>query len=185
MITEENKINSETEETVPANETVTEDEGKKKKSKSSEAELKKVQKELETVKSELADINDKYVRMLAEYDNFRRRSQKERESVYSDAYTDAISEMLPIIDNLERAAQYNDAESVTKGVQMILKACEDIFTKLGVTEIEAKEFDPTYHNAVMHVEDEAYGEGEIVEVLQKGYIKGDKIIRYAMVKVAN
>ena len=84
MITEENKINPE--ESVPVTETVSEDEGKKKKSKGSEAELKKAQKELESVKAELADINDKYVRMLAEYDNFRRRSQKERESVYADAY---------------------------------------------------------------------------------------------------
>ena len=80
---------------------------------------------------------------------------------------------------------YNDAESVGRGVQMTLKGVGDVFERIGVTEIEAETFDPNFHNAVMHVEDEAYGEGEIVEVLQKGYRKGDKIIRYAMVKVAN
>ena len=80
---------------------------------------------------------------------------------------------------------YSDAESVGKGVQMTLNGMKDVFSKMGVSEIEAETFDPNFHNAVMHVEDEAYGEGAIVEVLQKGYKKGDKIIRYAMVKVAN
>lgn len=182
MVNEENKVENTTFEQETA-EAPAED--KKKKSKSSEAELKKLQKELETTKAELAEMNDKYVRMLAEYDNFRRRSQKEREGVYADAYIDAVSEMLPIIDNLELATKYGDAESVVKGVQMILKSTGDIFEKLGIKEIDSKTFDPNFHNAVMHVEDEAYGEGEIVEVLQKGYIKGDKVIRYAMVKVAN
>jgi len=182
MVNEENKVENETveQETVEAP-----TEEKKKKSKGSDAELKKLQKELETAKAELADMNDKYVRMLAEYDNFRRRSQKEREELYADAYIDAVSEMLPIIDNLELATKYGDAESVAKGVQMILKSSSDIFEKLGIKEIDSKTFDPNFHNAVMHVEDEAYGEGEIVEVLQKGYIKGEKVIRYAMVKVAN
>ena len=182
MVNEENKVENETveQETVEAP-----TEEKKKKSKGSDAELKKLQKELETAKAELADMNDKYVRMLAEYDNFRRRSQKEREELYADAYIDAVSEMLPIIDNLELATKYGDAESVAKGVQMILKSSGDIFEKLGIKEIDSKTFDPNFHNAVMHVEDEAYGEGEIVEVLQKGYIKGEKVIRYAMVKVAN
>ncbi len=146
---------------------------------------KKLEAELEKLGEQYAELNDRYVRMLAEYDNFRRRSQKERENTYADAYGDAVSEMLPVIDNLERAAQYTDAEAVLKGVQMILKSTEDMFAKLGITEIEAKTFDPEYHNAVMHVEDESLGEGEIVEVLQKGYMKGDKVIRYAMVKVAN
>ncbi len=146
---------------------------------------KKLESELEKLTEQYAELNDRYVRMLAEYDNFRRRSQKERENTYADAYSDALSEMLPVIDNLERAAQYTDAEAVLKGVQMILKSTEDMFAKLGITEIEAKTFDPEFHNAVMHVEDESLGEGEIVEVLQKGYMKGDKVIRYAMVKVAN
>ena len=146
---------------------------------------KKLEAELQKLTEQYAELNDRYVRMLAEYDNFRRRSQKERENVYADAYSDAVSEMLPVIDNLERAAQYSDAEAVLKGVQMILKSTEDMLSKLGIVEIEAKVFDPEYHNAVMHVEDESYGEGEVVEVLQKGYMKGDKVIRYVMVKVAN
>lgn len=159
-------------------------ETKKKKTKKP-SECEELKKELEAAKTELKELNEKYVRMLAEYDNFRRRSQKERETVYTDAYSDAISEILPVLDNLERAAQFSDGESVQKGVQMTLRSLTDLFAKLGITEIETKTFDPAYHNAVFHVEDEAYGEGEIVEVLQKGYIKGDKVIRYAMVKVAN
>ena len=158
---------------------------KKKKLKKLETELAKKEKELEDVKAQLADINDKYMRMLAEYDNFRRRSQKEKEALYGDAYCDAIKDILPVLDNLERAAMYSDSESCSKGVQMTLKSMTDILEKQGITEIDAKEFNPEYHNAVMHVEDESKGEGEIVDVLQKGYIKGDKVLRYAMVSVAN
>ena len=150
-----------------------------------EAEIEKLKAELEAKNAELAAENDKYMRMLAEYDNFRRRTAKERENIYADAYADAITEILPIIDNLERAAMYSDAESVGKGVQLTLKGLNSVFEKIGVSEIETETFDPNLHNAVMHVEDEAYGESAIVEVLQKGYRKGDKIIRYAMVKVAN
>lgn len=172
---------------VSATEKQTEDveEKKKKKIKKLEAELDKSQRELEKAKAQYAEMNDKYVRMLAEYDNFRRRSLKEREGIYADAYGDAVKEVLPVLDNLERAAQYSDAEAVQKGVQMTLKSLTDMLAKLGITEIEAKTFDPSFHNAVMHVEDDALGEGEIVDVLQKGYMKGDKVIRYAMVKVAN
>ena len=150
-----------------------------------EAEIEKLKAELDAKNAELAAESDKYVRMLAEYDNFRRRTAKERETIYADAYADAITEMLPIIDNLERAAMYSDAETVGKGVQLTLKGLRDVFEKIGVSEVETETFDPNIHNAVMHVEDEAFGEGAIVEVLQKGYRKGDKIIRYAMVKVAN
>lgn len=185
MTNEENRVENEAMEAEVAETTAEESETKKKKAKGSDADVKKLQKELDAAKAELAEMNDKYVRMLAEYDNFRRRSQKEREGVYNDAYVDAVSEILPIIDNLELAAKYSDAESVSKGVQMILKSCGDTFEKIGIKEIDSKTFDPNFHNAVMHVEDDAYGEGEIVEVLQKGYIKGDKVIRYAMVKVAN
>ena len=184
----EEKINdTETEATETAEETVAE-EPKKKKSreeKKLEAEIEKLRAELDAKNAELAAEADKYMRMLAEYDNFRRRTAKEREGIYADAYSDAITNILPIIDNLERAAKFSDAESVGRGVQMTLNGVLDVFEKIGVSEIECKTFDPNYHNAVMHVEDEAYGEGEIVEVLQKGYKKGDKIIRYAMVKVAN
>ena len=159
----------------------------KKKQRQLEAELLEIKKELEKLEAEKAEQNDKYLRLAAEYDNFRRRSAKERENIYADAYADALSVFLPVIDNLERAAQYSDGENVTKGVAMTLKGVMDALERLGITEIEAqgKEFDPELHNAVMHVEDETLGEGVVAEVLQKGYRKGDRILRYAMVKVAN
>jgi molecular chaperone GrpE len=100
-----------------------------------------------------------------------------------------VSEILPILDNFERALQYKDAgaENLAKGLEMIEKGFSDALAKMGVTEIEAlgKPFDPERHNAVMHVEDEAFGENEVVEVFMKGYIKGDKVLRHSMVKVAN
>jgi molecular chaperone GrpE len=125
--------------------------------------------------------------MMAEYDNFRKRSAKEREGIYADAYADALTSILPIIDNLERAVGFTEAEQVQKGVEMILKSAGDVLGKMGVEAFGAKGdiFDPNMHNAVMHIDDEEHKEGEIVEVFQKGYKKGDKIIRYAMVQTAN
>jgi molecular chaperone GrpE len=125
--------------------------------------------------------------MAAEYENFRKRSAKEREGVYADACADCIAALLPVLDNLERAAQYksDDPATVAKGLEMTLKSFYDTLGKLGVNEIPAETFDPNLHNAVMHIEDDEHGESEIVEVLQKGFAKGDKVIRYAMVKVAN
>lgn len=160
---------------------------KKKSAKSEKKEIEALKKELEEAKSKLAEGEDKYMRMYAEYDNFRRRAAKERESVYTDAYSDAITQILPVLDNMERATQFTDAAAVMQGVEMILKSFGDTLSKMGITEIEAmgKEFDPNLHNAVMHVEDENVGENTVVDVLQKGYMKGDKVIRYAMVKVAN
>lgn len=157
----------------------------KKKLKKLEAQVAELQKEAEASKSELEAANDKYLRMMAEYDNFRKRSTKEKEGVYADAYEDCISGILPILDNLERAAGCDQLEGLKKGIEMTVKAFQDAMTKMGIEEIETETFDPNLHNAVMHVEDEARGESEIVEVFQKGYRKGDKIIRYAMVKVAN
>ena len=180
-VSEKKKTENESE-----NEIKSEEKSASKEKKKFEVELEKAQKEIEKAKSEYDELNDKYVRMLAEYDNFRRRSAKEREGVYADAYCDVVSEILPILDNLERAAQYtDDAEKVSKGVQMTLKSMTDTLQKLGIEEVPTETFDPNYHNAVMHVEDDSLGEGVIVDVLQKGYKKGDKVIRYAMVKVAN
>ncbi len=158
---------------------------KKKSAKKPENEIRDLKKQLEAAKKEAAEATDKYLRMMAEYDNFRKRSAKEKEGVYADAYSDCIGNILPILDNLSRAASSENYEAVKKGLEMTSKAFEDALSKMGITEIETKTFDPNLHNAVMHVEDDAYGEGEIVEVFQKGYRKGDKIIRYAMVKVAN
>jgi len=135
------------------------------------------------------ELEDRYLRIVAEYDNYRKRSIKERESVYADAYSEALSEMLPVIDNLERAVLFTDSEKVIGGLKLTLNQCEDMLKKLGIEPIadfgEGVKFDPVYHNAVMHVEDENAGENEVVEMFQKGYKKGDKVIRYAMVKVAN
>ena len=157
----------------------------KKKLKKAEAELAELKKQLEEKEEAVKECEDKYLRMMAEYDNFRKRSAKEKEGVYADAYADCIANLLPILDNLERAGGSDNFEAVKKGLEMTAKAFADALDKMGVTEIETKAFDPNLHNAVMHIEDESLGENEIVEVFQKGYAKGDKVIRYAMVKVAN
>ena len=136
----------------------------------------------------VADVNDKYLRLAAEYDNYRKRTAKEKESVYNDAKADTIKPLLAVYDNLERGiAQYDESDVHRQGLELILRQFTEALTKLGVTEIEAKgqPFDPGLHNAVMHVEDETAGENTVVEVFQKGFMLGDKVLRFAMVKVAN
>ena len=184
---EEMKTNpaDETVESTEAPATDKTDKTEKKKTKRESAELSALKKQLEAAEAARAECEDRYLRMMAEYDNFRKRSAKEREGVYADAYADCIASLLPILDNLERAGKTDTLEGVKKGLEMTAKAFEDALSKMGVTEIECKTFDPNLHNAVMHVEDESLGESEIVEVFQRGYAKGDKVIRYAMVKVAN
>ena len=161
----------------------------RKKLKKAEAELAETKKKLEAAEAALAEEKDKYLRMLAEYDNFRRRTAKEKEAIYGDATADTIKGLLPVVDTLERAAAAltpEDAESpLGKGITMTLKSATDALAKLGVEEVPTDVFNPDIHNAVMHVEDESLGEGAIVAVFQKGYRKGDHIIRYAMVQVAN
>ena len=155
--------------------------------KGDKKKLKKLEEELAAAKKETEELNEKYLRMLAEYDNFRKRSAKERDGIYADAYTDALTSILPVLDNLERAEACGESEALAKGLELTLKSFRETLAKMGVEEIaaERKPFDPNLHKAVMHVEDESFGESEIVEVLMKGYKKGDKVIRYAMVKVAN
>ena len=137
--------------------------------------------------AELAEQKEQYLRLFAEFDNFRKRTAKEKDGIYADAYADALKGILPILDNLERAVGVSEAEALQKGLAMTLKGAEDALVKMGVTAFGEKgeTFDPEKHNAVMHIEDEQYGEGEITEVYQKGYAKGDKILRFAMVIVAN
>ncbi len=148
---------------------------------------KNPEQEIEALKAEIAELNDKYLRMAAEYDNFRRRSREEKDAIYETALTDTVGELLPIIDNLERATMYDDGEKVKEGLIMTAKATIEVFKKLGVEDFgkAGDVFDPNMHNAVMHVDDESFGEGEIVEVFQKGYKRGKRIIRFAMVKSAN
>ena len=151
------------------------------------AELALMQKSAEESAKKAAEAEDRYLRLAAEYDNFRKRSAKERDGIYADAAADALTSLLPLIDNLQRASAYTESDKLAEGVKMILSTLPAVLEKMNVTQFgEAGEtFDPNLHNAVMHIDDEAYGEGEIVDVLQTGYKLGDKVIRYAMVKTAN
>lgn len=144
--------------------------------------------ELETLKASLAEQEEKFLRLAAEYDNFRRRSQKEKDAIYADAKADAVKALLPVYDNLERALKHQTAdEAYAKGVEMTMTGLKKALESLGVTEIDAvgQPFDPTLHNAVMHVEDETLGENMVAEVFQAGFQLEDRVIRFAMVKVAN
>lgn len=145
---------------------------------------------MEGLAKSLAEEHDKYLRLAAEYDNYRKRTAKEKESIYRDAKIDTIKGMLPVYDNLERGlAQFGEEtdDPHKKGLEMIFTQYKEALTKLGVTPMECvgESFDPERHNAVMHVEDESCGENTVVEVLQQGFMLGDKVLRFAIVKVAN
>ena len=144
--------------------------------------------ELEEAQKKAEELNDRLLRTMAEYDNFRKRTQKEKESIYPDAISFAVQAMLPVIDNFEIALKSECTdENFKKGMEMIFNQMLESLKSLNVSEINPVNapFDPEEHNAVMHVEDEAVGENTVVEVLRKGYKLGDKVIRFAMVKVAN
>ncbi|HPE94759.1 MAG TPA: nucleotide exchange factor GrpE [Bacillota bacterium] len=149
---------------------------------------KKKDKELEALKAQLDALNDKYVRLTAEYENYRKRSVREKEAAYTDAYADAFELMLPMADSLDEAKKFaTDDSDTSKGIKLICKQFADVMAKAGIEEIEAdgKPFDPTIHNAVMHEANDQYGENTVSMVLRKGYKRGTKIIRHSMVKVAN
>ena len=172
----------------PETEKKEEPKAKKEKDKKPKKESKKEADVKETAEKLLKEEKDKYLRLCAEYDNFRKRSQRERDGLYADIKADTLKQFLPVYDNLERALATPTAdEAYRKGVEMTMVQFNQTLEKLGIKEIEAlgKKFDPNLHNAVMHIEDENYGENEIVEVFQKGFTLGDKVIRFAMVKVAN
>lgn len=142
----------------------------------------------ETVdKAEYTALYDKYLRLVAEFDNFKKRTQKEKDEIYSIAKTDVVLGLLPIIDNFERAEKFSEDKAIEEGMALIKKQFSEFLKKIGVEEIEAegKEFDPNLHNAVLHEDRDDVPDNTVVEVLQKGYRLGDKVIRYAMVKVAN
>ena len=144
--------------------------------------------ELESLKDQVAGPEDKYLRLAAEYDNYRKRTAKEKESLWTDVKADTAGAFLPVYDNLERALKQDTAdEAFKKGVEMTMNQLKEVLTKLGITEIPAQgqPFDPKYHNAVMHVEDESLGQNVVAEVFQTGFQCGEKVIRFAMVKVAN
>ncbi len=148
----------------------------------------RLEKELAEAQAALADAKDKYLRIAAEYDNYRKRSQREREAIYADTVAQTVLALLQVYDNLERAAAQPTAdEAYAKGVEMTLSQFNACLAKLGVKEIAAQgeQFDPNLHNAAMHVEQEGYDDNTVVEVFQKGFTMGDKVIRHATVKVAN
>ena len=144
--------------------------------------------QMEQLAKVLAEANDKYLRLAAEYDNYRKRTAREKEHVYSDAKADTVKPFLEVLDNLERGlSQFEEGDPHRQGMEMICRQFMTVLEKLGVQQIEAlgQPFDPARHNAVMHVEDESAGENTVVEVFQQGYALGDKVLRFAMVKVAN
>lgn len=144
--------------------------------------------ELEALTEKNKELNDKYLRLVAEYDNFRKRSQKERDEIFPSATVSAIAKFLPVLDNFERAAAYpHEDDDFGKGFDMIFSSFKEVLASMGVEEIGevGESFDPALHHAVMHVEDESFGENVVSQVLQKGYKLGDRIIRYAMVQTAN
>lgn len=173
------KIN-ETEETACEAEETAKEESKGKEEKVP----KKAQKEIDELKNKLAEYDDRYLRLAAEYDNYRKRTIKEKSDAYADAYCDAVKAILPLADSLDKALEFSPED---EGIKALSKLFADILSKLGVTVIESdgKEFDPNLHNAIMHEDDEALGENLVVQTFQTGYMLGEKVIRHAMVKVVN
>jgi molecular chaperone GrpE len=155
--------------------------------------LEDLKAKLAAKEKDLADLSDKYIRLMAEYDNYRRRSQKDKEAMYGNNIADVVREWLPVIDNLERAElavdQYESEEvrQIAEGIALLRKQVQQVLEKLGVELIDCcdKPFDPNLHNAVLHIEDEDYGPSTVVAELRKGYVRKDQVIRHSDVQVAN
>ena len=159
----------------------------KKEEKKYKSKALALEKEVAELKAALDAEKDSHLRIAAEYDNFRKRTQKEKDGIYSDAVSDTVKELLPLFDDLDRAAEFATGDNVGEGLSLILKSVPDILAKLKIEpfgEVGDK-FDPNVHDAMMHEENEECGESEITAVFRKGYRTGDKIIRHALVKVAN
>lgn len=171
-----------------ASEAEAEKKGKKKKEKGITFTREQVE-QMELAVKQLDTVKDQFVRLTAEYDNYRKRTTKEKDNIYQDAKADTIKAFLAVYDNLERAAQSEGGEDSPhkKGLEMIFAQYKDILKSLGVEEIEAKgaAFDPEMHNAVMHIDDESLGENVVAQVFQAGFKMGDKVIRHSIVQVAN
>ena len=171
-----------------ASEAEAEKKGKKKKEKGITFTREQVE-QMELAVKQLDTVKDQFVRLTAEYDNYRKRTTKEKDTIYQDAKADTIKAFLAVYDNLERAAQSEGGEDSPhkKGLEMIFAQYKDILKSLGVEEIEAKgaAFDPEMHNAVMHIDDESLGENVGAQVFQAGFKMGDKVIRHSIVQVAN
>lgn len=164
-------------------------EDKNKKKKSAKEKTAELSEKLSALQTELDDFKDQHLRVLAEYDNFRKRTLNEKTAIYNNAVSDTVQTILPIADNIERALslENSSAEDLRKGVEMIDAEIKQAFEKLGLEPIgePGEPFDPNRHNAVAHIEDENLGENVVSAVYQKGYKLGDRIVRHAMVQVAN
>ncbi len=149
--------------------------------------IRKNKEEINKLTNEVQTLKDRLLRLTAEYDNYRKRTAKEKEGIYADACTDVLKEVLPTLDNLERAyIAEGTVEDLKKGIDMTMKGLQSAFEKLGVEEISVEDgFDPNLHQAVMHIEDESLDKNVVAEVFMKGYKKGEKVIRHSVVKVAN
>ncbi len=179
MNTEQINETEETEETAATEETAETTEEVKE-----EKYSKKAEKEIEALNKKISEYDDRYLRLAAEYDNYRKRSTKEKSDAYADAYCDAVKAILPLADSLDKAMEFSPDDD---GIKALHKQFDDIMSKIGVSAIESdgKEFDPNLHNAIMHEDDETLGENIVVQTFQKGYTFGEKVIRHAMVKVVN
>ena len=182
--TTENKEELTPEETAEAAETAETPVGKEEKGKKEKKLFHREQKEIEALKAQLEEKNDQYLRLYAEYENFRKRSEKEKTDCYTSAYADALTAFLPLLDSMAQAQQFAPED---EGIRALVKQQNDILAKLGITEIESDgaPFDPNFHNAIMHEENPDVGENVVVQTFQKGYMRGEKVLRHAMVKVAN
>ena len=180
---QEEKQEEEKQETAENNKEASEDDDKK-----DELDmLRKNKEEIKKLTNQVETLKDRLLRLTAEYENYRKRTAKEKEGIYTDACADVLKEVLPTLDNLERAYSADGSvEDLKKGIEMTMKGLQSSFEKLGVEEIPVDEgFDPNLHQAVMHVEDENLDKNVVAEVFMKGYKKGDKVIRHTVVKVAN
>jgi len=182
-IVDENEIVDKTEVIIEENiaqESSSEEEEKLDMLRRNKDEIKKLNNELEALKERL-------LRVTAEYENYRKRTTKEKEGIYTDACSDVLKEIIPVVDNIERAySAEGSVDDIKKGIEMTMKGVDETFKKLGIEEIDATtEFDPNLHQAVMHIEDENLEQNQVVEVFMKGYKRGDRVIRHSVVKVAN
>ena len=189
VMMDKEKMQEQTEETVENTEVKEENTAEETVETVEENKEPTMEENLEEAQKQAKDNLDKYIRQLAEFENFRKRSNSEKTAMYSNGVRDTVEKLLPVIDNFERAVEAADdkEDPMYKGVEMILKQFMEILENLGVKEIPSKgePFDPNVHSAVMHVDDESCDENIVVEVFQKGYTLGDKVIRPSMVKVAN
>jgi molecular chaperone GrpE len=167
------------------------DKEKEKSKRKLENEIKRLNGEIEKLNMALDEEKNRYIRLYAEYDNYRKRTASEKQAVYADAYADVLKEVLPVYDTLERAlnmaSDATDAANLVEGIKLTLDMFAAAFNRLGIERFgePGEKFDPALHNAVMHEESEEHGEGEITAVFQPGFKKGDRVLRFAMVKVAN